>query len=67
MKLFDIALFIVLLFIAVMLCAFSLIGSFGLIVLLVIAVVGFLPFRIMQIRRLNLRLLLQRIAGKTQR
>lgn len=67
MRLFDIILFISLLAIAFVQYWFGFIGGYGLIVLLAIALVGFLPLRMVTLKSRKVKLALQRIAGKTER
>ncbi len=67
MKIFDIILFVSLLGIAVVQFALDLIGFYGMISLIVIAILGLVPTRIILTKRLRVKPLLQRITGKAQR
>ncbi len=67
MKIFDIVLFVSLMGIAVVQFALDLIGFYGMIALITIAILGLVPTRIILTRKLRVKPLLQRITGKTQR
>ncbi|ALO14387.1 hypothetical protein L21SP5_00715 [Salinivirga cyanobacteriivorans] len=67
MKIFDIILFVTLISIAVGQFAFDLIGIYGMLVLIGIALVGLMPTRMIFSRNSFFRHILQRIAGKAQR
>jgi hypothetical protein len=67
MKIFDIILFISLLSIAAVQFAFDLIGLYGLIALVAIAFIGLMPTRFLFTKKSPVKLMLQRISGKTQR
>jgi hypothetical protein len=67
MKIFDIILFISLLGIAAVQFAFDLIGIYGLVALVAIAFIGLMPTRFLFTKKSPVKLILQRISGKTQR
>jgi uncharacterized membrane protein YcaP (DUF421 family) len=67
MKYFDTILFISLLAIAITQYMFNFIGGFGFAILIVIAALGLLPMRILLGKTHKVKLILQRIASKTQR
>lgn len=67
MKIFDIILFVSLLGIAAVQFAFDLIGLYGLIALVAIAFIGLMPTRFLFTKKSPVKLILQRISGKTQR
>ncbi len=67
MKIFDIILFVSLIGIAIGQFAFDLIGIYGMLILIGIALVGLMPTRIIFTKNSFFRHLLQRITSKAQR